>query len=45
MLFAQVQLEGDRMNRVISAKAKLLKSNPKKIQKEFESMTSINIFC
>ena len=37
-------LEGDRMKRVISAKAKLLKVNSNKIQKEFESMTSIKSF-
>ena len=37
-------VEGDRMKRVISAKAKLLKVNPNKIQKEFESMTSIKSF-
>jgi len=37
-------VEGDRMKRVISAKAKLLKVNSNKIQKEFESMTSIKSF-
>ena len=37
-------VEGDRMKRVISAKAKLLKINSNKIQKEFESMTSIKSF-
>ena len=37
-------VEGDRMKRVISAKAKLLKMNSNKIQKEFESMTSIKSF-
>ena len=37
-------VEGDRMKRVISAKAKLLKVNPNKLQKEFESMTSIKSF-
>ena len=37
-------VEGDRMKRVISAKAKLLKVNANKIQKEFESMTSIKSF-
>ena len=37
-------VEGDRMKRVISAKAKLLKVNSSKIQKEFESMTSIKSF-
>ncbi len=37
-------VEGDRMKRVISAKAKLLKVNSNKIQQEFESMTSIKSF-
>ena len=37
-------VEGDRMKRVISAKAKLLKVSPNKLQKEFESMTSIKSF-
>ena len=37
-------VEGDRMKRVINAKAKLLKVNPNKLQKEFESMTSIKSF-
>ena len=37
-------VEGDRMKRVIRAKAKLLKVNPNKLQKEFESMTSIKSF-
>jgi len=37
-------VEGDRMKRVINAKAKLLKINPNKLQKEFESMTSIKSF-
>ena len=37
-------VEGNRMKRVISAKAKLLKVNSNKIQKEFESMTSIKSF-
>ena len=37
-------VKGDRMKRVISAKAKLLKINPNKLQKEFESMTSIKSF-
>ena len=37
-------VEGDRMNRVISAKAKLLKVSTNKLQKEFESMTSIKSF-
>ena len=35
---------GDRMKRVIISKAKLLKTKPNKIQKEFESMTSIRSF-
>ena len=37
-------VEGDRMKRVINAKAKLLKVSPHKLQKEFESMTSIKSF-
>ena len=37
-------VEGDRMKRVINAKAKLLKVSPNKLQKEFESMTSIKSF-
>ena len=37
-------VEGDRMKRVISAKANLLKVNSNIIQKEFESMTSIKSF-
>jgi len=37
-------VKGDRMKRVISSKAKLLKTTPNKIQKEFESMTSIRSF-
>ena len=37
-------VKGDRMKRVILSKAKLLKTTPKKIQKEFESMTSIPSF-
>ena len=37
-------VEGDRMKRVIKAKAKLLKVSPKKLKKEFESMTSIRSF-
>ncbi len=37
-------VKGDRMQRVINSKAKLLKTNPNKIQKEFESMTSIKSF-
>jgi len=37
-------VKGDRMKRVINSKAKLLKTTPNKIQKEFESMTSIPSF-
>ena len=37
-------VKGDRMKRVISSKAKLLKTTPNKIQKEFELMTSIRSF-
>ncbi|MDC0226598.1 SDR family oxidoreductase [Alphaproteobacteria bacterium] len=37
-------VKGDRMERVINAKAKLLKTSSDKIQKEFESMTSIHSF-
>ena len=37
-------VEGDRMKRVIIAKAKLLKVSTNKLQKEFESMTSIKSF-
>jgi len=37
-------VKGDRMKRVINSKAKLLKTTPNKIQKEFESMTSISSF-
>ena len=37
-------VEGDRMKRVINAKAKLLKVSPNKLQQEFESMTSIKSF-
>ena len=37
-------VKGDRMKRVIKSKAKLLKTTPNKIQKEFESMTSIDSF-
>ena len=37
-------VEGDRMKRVVSAKAKLLKVSTNKLQKEFESMTSIKSF-
>ena len=35
---------GDRMRRVINAKAKLLKQSSKSVQNEFESMTSIKSF-
>ena len=35
---------GDRMRRVINAKAKLLNTKSKNIKKEFESMTSIRSF-
>jgi len=37
-------VKGDRMERVINAKAKLLNTKSIKIQKEFESMTSIRSF-
>jgi len=37
-------VKGDRMQRVINAKAKLLNINPTKIKREFESMTSIPNF-
>ena len=37
-------VKGDRMKRVINSKAKLLKTTPNQIQKEFESMTSIPSF-
>ena len=37
-------VEGDRMKRVINAKAKLLKSNDSKIKKELESMVSLKSF-
>ena len=37
-------VKGDRMQRVINAKAKLLKTSINKIKKEFESMTSIRSF-
>tara|TARA_B100001559_G_scaffold37130_1_gene27860 strand:+ start:179 stop:952 length:774 start_codon:yes stop_codon:yes gene_type:complete len=37
-------VKGDRMKRVINSKAKLLKTSPNKIQKEFELMTSIRSF-
>ncbi len=37
-------VEGDRMQKVIKAKANLVKSNSKKIKKEFESMVSLKSF-
>ena len=37
-------VKGDRMKRVISSKAKLLKTTSNKIKKEFELMTSIRSF-
>ena len=37
-------VKGERMQRVINAKAKLLKTTSLKIKKEFESMTSIPSF-
>ena len=37
-------VKGDRMERVIDSKAKLLKTSPRKIKKEFESMTSMRSF-
>ena len=37
-------VEGKRMNRVIEAKANLLKSKPSIIKKEFESMVSMRSF-
>ena len=37
-------VKGDRMRRVINAKAKLLNTKSKNIKKEFESMTSIRSF-
>ncbi len=37
-------VKGERMQRVISAKAKLLKTTSLKIKKEFESMTSMSSF-
>ena len=37
-------VSGERMNRVVSAKAKLLKSSSQKIKKDFESMVSLNSF-
>ena len=37
-------VSGDRMNRVIEAKAKSLGVSKKKLQKDFESMTSLHTF-
>ena len=37
-------VEGERMQRVIKAKAKLNKISDKKIKKEFESMVSLKTF-
>ena len=37
-------VNGDRMDRVINAKAKLIKSTSKKVRKELESMVSLNTF-
>ena len=37
-------VEGDRMKRVVDAKASLTKTNPKKIKQEFESMVSLQTF-
>ena len=37
-------VEGDRMKRVVNAKAKLTKTNPKNVKKEFESMVSLGTF-
>ena len=37
-------VSGDRMKRVIEAKAKSLRISKKKIQQDFESMTSLNTF-
>ena len=37
-------VKGERMQRVINAKAKLLKTTSLKIKKEFESMTSMSSF-
>ncbi len=37
-------VNGDRMNRVINAKAKLINSTNKKVRKELESMVSLNTF-
>ena len=37
-------VEGDRMKRVVDAKAFITKTNPKKVKKEFESMVSLQTF-
>ncbi len=37
-------VEGDRMKRVVEAKALLTKTNPKKVKHEFESMVSLQQF-
>ena len=37
-------VEGDRMKRVVEAKASLTKTTPKKIKQEFESMVSLQTF-
>ena len=37
-------VEGDRMKRVVNAKAKLTKKSPKNVKKEFESMVSLGTF-
>ncbi len=37
-------VQGERMKRVITSKAKLLKTTPNKIKKEFETMTSMRSF-
>ena len=37
-------VEGNRMKRVINAKALLTKNNPRKVKKEFESMVSLQTF-
>ena len=37
-------VEGDRMKRVVDAKASLTKTSPKKVKQEFESMVSLQTF-
>ena len=37
-------VNGDRMDRVVSAKAKLINSSNKKVRKDLESMVSLNTF-